>query len=173
MFLDTTGLTGTSFWTIWTSPAYGGSGSRPSGLLPHARSLAFSCAAFLGCFRHQVLLRRDSTNASAQLALSVSANATNKDVRHAYDSMSTYLRQGFASGAAQSRTITWSKDTHVEWSRSSFRQMDSSHRERGYAVRTCSIPRPSTRLCGSTLCRSGLGLVPGCAFYLFIRAHRT
>ena len=40
-------MAGTSFWTVWTSPAYGGSGSRPSGLLPHARSLAFSCAAFL------------------------------------------------------------------------------------------------------------------------------
>ena len=41
-----TGLAGTSFWTVWTSPAYSGSGSRPSGLLPHARSLAFSCAVF-------------------------------------------------------------------------------------------------------------------------------
>ena len=40
------GLAGTSFWTVWTSPAYGGSGSRPSGLLPHARSRAFSCAVF-------------------------------------------------------------------------------------------------------------------------------
>ena len=39
------GLAGTSFWTVWTSPAYGGSGSRPSGLLPHARS-------------HRVFMRR-------------------------------------------------------------------------------------------------------------------
>ena len=41
------GLAGTSFWTVWTSPAYGGSGSKRLGLLPHARSRAFSCAAFL------------------------------------------------------------------------------------------------------------------------------
>ena len=40
-------MAGTSFWTVWTSPAYGGSGSKRLGLLPHARSLAFSCAAFL------------------------------------------------------------------------------------------------------------------------------
>ena len=32
-------MAGTSFWTVWTSPAYGGSGSRPSGLLP-PRSLS-------------------------------------------------------------------------------------------------------------------------------------
>ena len=36
VFLDTTrriqGLAGTSFWTVWTSPAYGGSGSKPLGL---------------------------------------------------------------------------------------------------------------------------------------------
>ena len=41
------GLAGTSFWTVWTSPAYGGSGSKRLGLLPHARSRAFFCAAFL------------------------------------------------------------------------------------------------------------------------------
>ena len=40
------GLAGTSFWTVWTSPAYGGSGSKPLGLLLQARSRAFSCAAF-------------------------------------------------------------------------------------------------------------------------------
>ena len=51
---------------------------------------------------------------------------------------------GFASGAAhQGRSR--GRDTHVEWSRSSFRRMDSATGKRG-AVRTCSIPRPSTRL---------------------------
>ena len=40
------GLAGTSFWTVWTSPAYGGSGSKPLGLLLQARSRAFSCAVF-------------------------------------------------------------------------------------------------------------------------------
>ena len=39
-------MAGTSFWTVWTSPAYGGSGSRPLGLLLQARSRVFSCAAF-------------------------------------------------------------------------------------------------------------------------------
>ena len=38
--------TGTSFWTVWTSPAYGGSGSRLLGLLRQARSRVSSCAAF-------------------------------------------------------------------------------------------------------------------------------
>ena len=40
-------MAGTSFWTVWTSPAYGGSGSKPLGLLRQARSRVFSCAAFL------------------------------------------------------------------------------------------------------------------------------
>ena len=30
-------VAGTSFWSVWTSPAYGGSGSKRLGLLPHAR----------------------------------------------------------------------------------------------------------------------------------------
>ena len=34
-------MAGTPFWTVWTSPACGGSGSRPSGLLRQARSRVF------------------------------------------------------------------------------------------------------------------------------------
>ena len=41
-----TGLAGTSFWTVWTTPACGGSGSKPLELLLHTRSRAFSCATF-------------------------------------------------------------------------------------------------------------------------------
>ena len=47
------GLGGTSFWTVWTSPACGGSGSRPLGLLRQARSRVSSCAAF-SCVRTPV-----------------------------------------------------------------------------------------------------------------------
>ena len=42
-----TGVGRNVVWTVWTSPAYGGSGSRPLGLLRQARSRVFSCAAFL------------------------------------------------------------------------------------------------------------------------------
>ena len=41
-------MAGGSFWTVWTSPACGGPGSRPLGPLRQARSHALSCAAFLG-----------------------------------------------------------------------------------------------------------------------------
>ena len=38
------GLAGTSFWTVWTSPAYGGSGSRPFGAAPpRSLSRVFLC----------------------------------------------------------------------------------------------------------------------------------
>ena len=65
-------MAGTPFWTVWTSPAYGGSGSRPSGLLPHARSRAFSCVL---AYEHQCRTH-GWHSATTRRALAAMANGT-------------------------------------------------------------------------------------------------
>ena len=68
------GLAGTSFWTVWTSPAYGGSGSKPLGLLLQARSRAFSCAVFL--LHERQCRTHGGLSAATRRALAAMANET-------------------------------------------------------------------------------------------------